>query len=174
MAKKLTTHKPIDIAAALPEPTYSPALHRVMQHKRATPPGSIVKPTYEGFFLTNKQIINLGKQLAELKLENSRNLGGFGPDGVCFMVGEVSDADGNVFRSVEVIPYRNKKETEEGFIRKFYKHDGVQGGLPKLELSPATEAWSAYTLDGSGFHIDLLSEGQPHHLAQHTPPPFPE
>ena len=175
MGKKLAnTHVLIDatVSESPAGPYYSPALKRVMKIKN-----NENKPIFAGIYLSNKQLIALGKKLGELKQRNSAEGSGNGPEGMCFMVGLNSletahEAHAHEHNTVEMVPYRLKKNKENGAGIKFYEHEGVIGDLPKNEIliSPTSQVNVKMYVDGNGFSFGFV-DAMAHHVPQHTPPP---
>jgi hypothetical protein len=141
----------------------SKALKRVFRHLEDNG-----NPKLRGFYLSNKQIINLGNALE--KMQGEKN----GPDGLCFMIGEI-DAGGTPYLTIEMIPFKRAKKPHI----KFYKENGITGAFPEINLGqPFNNDFPELKIDGNGVvheheHNPDDTEPIPNHVSgQHTPPPF--
>jgi hypothetical protein len=156
---------------SLPSPSstkYSFALQRVLSHL-----GKNGTSELRGIYLSNRQIVNLGNALKKMKREND------GPDGMCFMVGEIDSGVRHL--TVEMIPFKKDKKDDP---IKFYKENNVIGGLSEINLGkPFDNGFEEFKIDGNGVvHEDDDHEEEhkpgdvvpiPNHISgQHTPPPF--
>lgn len=143
----------------------SASLQRVIANKKNK------VSTFEGIFLSNDQLIELGKALNMMKKTSNS------PDGVCFMVGV-----DKIFnkRTVEIVPYNYNGSPNI----KFHKQNNIEGELEPIDLGAAFPSGGIpMTLDGdglrptpantSGQNVAVMALGitTP---SQRTPPPFPE
>ena len=133
----------------------SKALTRALNHKNQNG-----KPTNEGIYLSNDQLIHLGDTLKHQA---------DGPDGIWFRVGRITPI--SPYHTVELIPYKN----------------GV--GQSKIEIHSSGKlqinVGKTETKEGQDFRIDnnedIIPQVQAQVVAfaatigsQRTPPPFPE
>jgi hypothetical protein len=130
--------------------TNSKSLQRVLENKNR-----LGRPTLEGLYLTNEQLINLGTILKDTPT---------GPAGVCFMIGK-SLVAGKVLKTVEVIPFKNGQQDLE-----FYIKDGITGKIHVNVGKAKPSEQFAYIIDSNDsaentFDVDRGS-------SQKTPPPF--
>lgn len=126
--------------------TKSKALQRV--EKNIKDVKSVSQPAYEGFYLTNDQIIELGNNLKKI-----RNDDGDCPDGLYFLIGK----KGRV-KSIELIPF----VVEGNNLKVFSEKDSVGSISIKLSKGPLQRVPFCYPSDG----VDRKAGS-----GQKTPPP---
>ena len=148
----------------------SEALKRVEQIKRkGISPSNILKPAYDGIYLSIGQLEKLTQQLKSYNAPKK-------PDGICFMVGRgESRLRSRVVNTVELIPYNNTGSRDLDNLFTFFKNKILVDGIEvEIEGELMVELGIPSEFKDESFNInnmnDLIIGGG---VGQRTPPPPP-